>query len=121
MSKLTVVILLFSVVGCSHLKPHPRPWTQTEKLVAVYFITAHTLDAYTTERHQDYPDRFYERNRVLGRHPKDEEIAIYFCISGLAAIIVSHYYPELRLPLLGSYGSINLYYAHQNYHLLKER
>ena len=118
---LTLLILVFAIPGCATLKPHPKPWSKTDKLLAAYFIAGHTFDAYTTERLQDHPERFYETNPFLGRHPKDHEIVAYFSITGAAALLLAHLYPELRPGLLIFYGSVGMYYGFHNYDLLQDR
>ena len=121
MRRLTVMVLILALSGCAMLKPHPEAWNKTDKLLAAYFIAGHTLDAYTTERCQDHPDRFYEENPILGKHPKDSEIVIYFSVTGLVALSIAHLYPELRPWILGAYGSVGFYCAYHNYHLLEDR
>jgi len=113
--------LLLLLPSCATLKPHPEPWDKTDKILAAYFIVGHTADAYTTERCLDHPDRFYEKNRILGKHPKDHEIVVYFSVTGVGALLIAHLYPEIRPWLLGAYGSVGFYCAHHNYHLIHDR
>lgn len=114
-----VVALILLTMGCSHIKPHPRSWTTGEKAMAGFFIVAHAADAYTTERHQDYPASYEELNPLLGKHPTDSEIAIYFIATGAAALVICHFYPELRYPLLGIYGGVGMGAAWRNWKLIK--
>ena len=121
MRKITILILVFAIAGCARLRPHPKPWDKTDKVLAGYFLAGHAADAYTTEKFLDYPDRFYEKNPVLGKHPRDEEVVIYFAVTALVVLWIAHLYPELRPWILGAYGSVGLYWAHHNYHLVKDR
>jgi hypothetical protein len=120
-----IIVSLVFTMGCSRippiLKPHPKPWTKGEKAMAAFFILAHTADAYTTERHQDYPERFCEMNPLLGKHPRDGEIAAYFAITGLTALAIAHYYPELRYPLLGIYGGMGMALSRHNWRMIKDK
>ena len=118
--KLVALFLVLTIAGCSTLRPHPRAWTKAEKAVAGFFIAGHLADAYTTERHQDHPERFCERNPVLGRHPDDSRIVVYFSLTGLVVLGVAHLYPELRFPLLGVCGTANSWCALHNYRMMRD-
>ena len=122
MKKTMLTICLIFVVasaGCTSLMPHPRPWTKREKIAATFFVVAHTVNAFTTEAHQDYPDMYYEMNPILGRHPSDMEIGTYFSLTGVATLLVTHLYPELREPVLYGYGGVNCYWAIHDYQMLE--
>ena len=99
---ISVVILS----SCATLKPHPRKWTSAEKACAGFFIAAHLANAYTTKRTQDHP-QCDETNPFLGEHPSDAECIVYFSFTGLVALTLSHFYPDLRKPLLIGYGVVN--------------
>jgi len=91
--------------------PNPRPWTKSEKMAAVFFIAAHTANAFTTEAHQDRPELHNEINPILGTHPTDTEVIGYFSLTGALALGVAHLYPEIRKPLLIGYGGVNTYWS----------
>ena len=111
MKKLQGILILLCCCGCTSLIPHPRPWTRSEKMAAAFFIAAHTANALTTEAHQNHPDRFYEMNPLMGKHPSDVEIGAYFSLTGVGTLLVTHLYPELRKPLLIGYGGVNCYWT----------
>lgn len=117
MKRIICIICLMLIGGCS-LVPHPRPWTKREKLAATFFIAAHTANAISTEAHQNQPDLYYETNPIMGRHPSDTEIVMYFSITGIGALLIAHFYPELREPLLIGYGSINTYLTIKDYKMM---
>jgi len=106
--------------GCSGLVPHPRSWTKQEKYAAYFFLAAHTANALTTEAHQDYPNQYYETNPILGRHPSDTEIGAYFSLTGVGTLVLCHFYPELRKPVLLGYGAVNTYWAIHDLKLMQE-
>ena len=123
MKRILLTICLIAtlvVVGCESLMPHPRPWTKREKIAAGFFIAAHTLNAISTENHQDY-DNIYERNSIMGSHPTDTEITTYFSLTGIGALLIAHWYPELREPLLYSYGGLNLGLAVNDFKMVENR
>jgi len=119
---LIAVFLVIScdlLCGCTYIKPNPRPWTMEEKQAAVYFTVGHLLDAYTTEKFLDKP-QFYEMNPILGKHPSDEKVILYFGITEIGALTIAHFWPWLRKPLLFSYGTTGIYWARHNYRLMKQ-
>jgi len=104
------ILCLFLLVGCAH---SPRPWTVEEKVAAGFFIVAHVADYYTTEKFLDNPDN-WEINPVVGRHPSDKKLTIYFSLTGIAALAVGHYWPSIREYLFITYGSLNAGWAAYN-------
>jgi len=87
-------------------------------MAAMFFVVAHTANALTTEGHQDYPDLYYEMNPILGKHPSDMEIGAYFSITGVGTILIAHFWPELRIPLLVGYGGVNTYWAIHDWEMM---
>ena len=122
MEMLTLIkfIALSLVISLCWACASPRKWTPDEKKAALAFMIAHTANAYSTERHQDYPEKFYERNRILGNHPSDIKIGTYFALTGIGGLIIAHYIPKLRITLLGSYAIINTRYAIDDLNLVKD-
>jgi len=101
------VLSLFLISSCASLKPHPKPWTPEEIKYGIFFGLAHLADAYTTEQYLNNPQNWEAVNPALGEHPSDGKIVFYFSITGFAALLLSHWYPELRTPFLLGYGSLN--------------
>jgi len=121
MKKFTVLflIIVFGLLasGCAHHKP--RAWTTDEKIGAGVLILGKTMDTHSTLLHQQYPDKIYERNPLLGRHPSDFEIVTYMGATTALALIVSHYFPKLRLPICISYGFLGIHLALGNYRTIR--
>ena len=70
-------------------------------------------DWYKTEKSLDNPYR-YEKNPILGKHPSDTKLGVYFSITALIILGICHYYPKLRYPLLFSFGTLGFGYAIHN-------
>ena len=105
------LIALLLLQGCTHL-PKPRPWTKTEKMILVASVAAAAADYYTTERSLD---RGYgEMNPVIGKYPTDTELTIkgWGCY-GLF-LILAHYWPKMRKPLLCIQTGANAAFAVHN-------
>ena len=117
MSKAITIGALF-IILCSCASS--KPWTKTEKVAAGFFLLGKAADWRTTERWLDRPNSF-ETNPILGEHPSDIKLGIYFPITSLAVLGICHYYPRFRIPLLSLHGVINWGYARHNYRLLEEK
>lgn len=109
-----IIILLFT--GCAS----PRPWTKQERIAAGYFLLAHSADAFTTRQLLTVNKENYEINPIMDKHPSDTEIGIYFSLTALTALGLSHFHPEFRKPLLVGYGSLNSFCVIHNYNLIKQ-
>lgn len=116
---LVALVTLVLLPGCASL-PKPRPWTKGEKVGAGFFLAGHMADTYTTIRHQDYPERIYEKNPILGKHPDDHEIYLYMGVTSGLILLISHYVPKLRLPVCIGFGGLGFYMAWGNYKKIKE-
>ena len=108
------VLCLFLLISCAS----PRSWTRQEKAAAGFFVLAHSADAITTSQLTDHGN--YEMNPIMGKHPSDIEIGVYFSLTAIGALVVSHFNPDLRKPLLYGYGSINSICAIHNYTINKK-
>lgn len=111
--------ILFS--GCASLRPSQRTWTKEEKLAGAFFVAGRLADAYTTERCLDYPERFYEMNPLLGRHPSDKKLVVYFSLTTAFALTAAHFFPDLRYPILLGGGGLGFGLAYHNKRLLDSR
>ena len=102
MRKVVIVSMaLLLLSSCS-----PRPWTKQEKLAAGYFCIAHFADYYTTNRMLNNPGN-WEENPILGEHPSDSKVTVYFSLTAIGALAVGHFWPDARKPLFLGYGTLN--------------
>jgi hypothetical protein len=115
-----LVVLLLITTGCTSIVPHPRPWTKQEKQAAMFFLAAHTANAYTTELHQDQRSLYYESNPILGKHPSDSETNAYFSVTGLGTLLIAHLYPELRERIFWNYFNVNTSLALHDYRMMRQ-
>ena len=108
------VLCLFLLTSCAS----PRSWTRQEKVAAGFFLLAHSADAITTSQLTDHGN--YETNPILGKYPSDTKVGVYFSLTAIGALIVSHFNPDLRKPLLYGYGTLNTGLAIHNYTINKK-
>ena len=95
-------VIIFLLTACAS----PRPWTKQEKTAATFNVLGIIADAYTTEQMLNNPNN-HELNPSLGKHPSDSQLAIYFPLTAIITLGLSHFYPKLRNPLLFGYGSLS--------------
>lgn len=110
-------VMVMHLTGCVIVDP--RPWTKKEKGLLVSSLVASAADAYTTTR-LDFNGPHVENNFILGPHPSDGEVVLYFSVTTTGAVVVSHYWPDARPWILGGMTGLNGYGAVNNYRL-KER
>lgn len=114
-----LLILISIVSGCSSFTLEPRAWTKSEKTAALFYITAHTADAITTENILNRPG-FSEANPLMGSHPSDTEIGTYFALTGVITITIAHFNPDYRKHILYGYGGVNAFCAASNYNNIRQ-
>ena len=100
--KLLILIIFIALTACAH---SPRPWTKAEKVLLVTSTLAATADYYTSKAILDKGG--YEQNLILGKHHSKTKFAAYMITSQTLAVIISHYVPCLRKPLLGLKTVVN--------------
>lgn len=100
-------VFFVSAAGCAS-------WSRSDRLAAGFFVAGHAADAITTERHQDRPDLFREMNPILGDHPSEQEIAVFFVVTAGLTFLLAHLFPKIRKPLLLGYGATGFAWAIHN-------
>ena len=112
------MILVFAISGCATLGYKPQPWTREEKVMLVCSVCAAGADYYTTIRCLDHGGR--ELNPFIGEYPTDTELTIRgWGFYGLF-LLVAHYIPGLRKPLLMGQTTMNAGASIVNYRLVKD-
>lgn len=116
MNRLNVALLLVGFFSsCAfNPKPHPRDWTKEEKAAAIVYFVGKGGDTWTTFKHQNCSGDIVENNRTLGEHPNDLKIGVYMATTAFIAMIIAHFYPELRKPLLFTLGGWGMYLSLSN-------
>ena len=102
------IIVCLLLIGCA-----TRPWTTQEKILLGASCLATVADTYTTTRFLDNEDN-WEINPMLGRHPSDTKVVIYMFSSQMIVVLLAHYFPSLRIPLLGTKTVVNTGFALHN-------
>lgn len=105
---LLITLLLISLTACSSV----RPWTRNEKIALVTSIVATGINIHATNRALDHG--CHEANPAIRWNP-----AIGMVVSEALAIWISHYWPEVRIPLLGTKTLVNTGLAVHDYRIKK--
>ena len=58
-------------------------WTWTDTGLQVTYLTLHTMDWTQTLHIARNPDKYYEMNQTLGRHPSEGRVNSYFAATAL--------------------------------------
>jgi len=88
MSKLTICVLIaFFCVGCSS-------WDKTDIALEGVFFAAHGIDWAQTNNIANNPDKWHERNKILGKHPKVSEVNLVMGIMAVVQPVIAHILPS---------------------------
>ena len=103
-----VACLLITLSACSSV----RPWTRNEGIALVTSIVATGVNIHATR--QVLNDGGYEVNPLIDGNPTLGMIS-----TELLCIVISHYWPDVRIPLLGGKAVINTGLAVHDYRVGK--
>ena len=116
MRKLTLLFIICICLWSSNCDAFwGRTWTWEEIGLAGLSIAAAYADAQTTEHNLDLGPGNTEMNPILGDRPNDRELAVYFSVSALLAIIAADYFDDYRVEILAGKTAINGSLAVRNY------
>uniref|UniRef100_A0A6H1ZMG4 Uncharacterized protein n=1 Tax=viral metagenome TaxID=1070528 RepID=A0A6H1ZMG4_9ZZZZ len=93
-----ILILSMAIVFFVMLFPHcscaADPWTKSDTVREAAFQTLHAVDYLQTRTIARHPEKYYERNPVLGKHPSEENVIVYFAAGAVAHGVISYYLPD---------------------------
>jgi hypothetical protein len=92
---LSILILSAPVYGAD-------PWSNTDIAMATTAIASLAIDWRQTKQISSHPDRWSEANPILGRHPSNNQVDLYFAGSTVVLITIANFLPSnWRKVLLG--------------------
>jgi len=116
MRKLTIMFTLCICLWSSNCHAFfGREWTWGEIGLAGLSIVASFADYKTTEHNLALGPNHTEMNPILDERPDNTELAVYFSVSALLAIIAADYFDEYRIEILTGKTVINGTLAVHNY------
>lgn len=89
-------------------------WTTTDRALLASALVLHAADWSQTLQIADQPDRYFERNPILGRHPSRGEVHAYFAATALALVLIADALPQYRRPMLGGWIAVQAIVVHNN-------
>lgn len=95
-------IYVFIVIAISLLSSNALsfdPWSKQDVGLEVGYQLIHLIDWGQTRQIARQPDKYYEINPILGRHPETSKVNAYMALSGLAHIAITHVLPQEYRPL----------------------
>jgi len=92
-------------------------WTTGDKALELTYLTLQALDYGQTRHIAHNPDRFYETNTILGRHPSEGRVNTLFAITAIAHPVITHVLPQkyrkyFQLITIG-YSASNVYHNYR--------
>jgi len=92
-SLLIITIILFST------SVHAAdPWSKQDIALESTYLVLHALDLGQTLDIARQPDKYYELNPILGRHPTKSDVYAYFLTTAMVHIGVTHWLPARCRP-----------------------
>lgn len=99
MKKLFVSILFaFVLVSLSQKAFAFDDWSKRDILLQATYTTLHVIDWGQTRYIASNPDKYYEKNPLLGRHPDKDTVDIYFVGTLIAHTAITHILPSKYRP-----------------------
>ena len=89
----TLVIAIFIIGALTNPSPAEDKWTKTNTVMELSWISLHLVDWGQTLQIAKNPNRFHERNPILGRHPSIRSVNRFMIIG-----LVTHVSASFVLP-----------------------
>ena len=97
--------LIFSAPAAAQVFADNAPWTAEHKALAATAGTLLSADWLQTRQIAKNPDKFHEYNPVLGEHPNQGKVNLYFLAAAGGLLLLADFLPaEYRTGLL--YGVV---------------
>jgi len=74
------------------------PWSKQDKILEGVYLILHAVDMGQTLDIASHPDKYYEYNPVLGKHPTKSAVYAYFIGTTMVHIGVTHWLPKRYRP-----------------------
>jgi hypothetical protein len=119
MKKLMIVLLLFcSNVNALDLKKYYKEdLTEVDKANIVLFNILQGIDMLQTLEIANN-DAYYEKNKILGKHPSEAEVVTYFIARGLVHYQATRMIPQRYRNLFHGYNVVYNYNVIRDNHQL---
>jgi len=86
-----IILILLLVYSPIHAADK---WDKMDYSLLAASSVLKVIDWQQTRYIANNPDRFYEQNPILGKHPSETEVNLYFVASYAGQVIIAHYLPS---------------------------
>jgi hypothetical protein len=102
-------VILLILIAFAPLSNAGEPWDGTDKALGAAALTLWAVDFGQTRYIANNPDRFYENNPLLGKHPSVSRVNNYFIGVGIAGyLLADHLSSANRKMFLATFAVIEL-------------
>lgn len=100
-----IIILLLSSLFAFLANAESDKWTTQNTLLEVTGQTLRLIDFGQTLQIARQPERYGEKNSIMGEHPSTEKVCAYFATYMIGSFAISYFLPE---PYRTAWQSINI-------------
>lgn len=95
------MLLAVGLMGQSVQAQPSVEWSASDQALLAAGTVLHLVDWGQTRYIVKNPDRYWERNIILGKYPTMGEVNAYMLATALLIPVLAHYFPEYRSIILG--------------------
>jgi len=88
-----IITILILTLSCSSALAFDR-WDNTEKVMGGMYLLATAVDWRQTVNIAHNPDKYYEKNDILGEHPSEARVNRYFLLATIVKLGIAHVLPH---------------------------
>jgi len=92
-----VWIVVFLLLAALLFAPQARaadPWDKADLALAGTYLALKAVDFGQTRYIAQHPERFRECNPIIGRHPSESDVIVYFALGAVVDAAVAHFLPS---------------------------
>ena len=108
-----IAVILFLLFGATFAQA--REWDKTEMALGAAALTLNVIDWRQTRHITQEPDRYYEKNVLLGENPSRSNVDRHFLITTLVVGGLAHFIPEYRKEILSVFVVVQTVNTVRNY------
>lgn len=94
-----IIVLLILLTLTPGVSMAADKWSKQDVALESVYLALHLIDWGQTRDIALQPERFYEMNPILGKHPSINDVNIWFLMTGFLHPIITHILPENWRPV----------------------
>jgi len=84
-----MIIVLVGMLFASSIVKAEESWTSADTNRELVYASFHVMDWAQTRNISRNPDKWYETNALLGRHPSTDKVDLYFLLTWVGHYLVA--------------------------------